>query len=337
MEKINIDLLKKLEIEKINPKGNISVEEFEKIRHNCIVFDVRSPKEFEEFHIVNSINLPLLENEARAIVGTIYRQAGQQEAVNRGWNLFENNFEIMVSKAKKHIVKDKKVVVYCARGGMRSGIVSNLLELLGYKIFKLEGGIKEYRNQLYLWLDKLLENWKGKFIVLEGMTGTRKTELIHTLDVPKLDLEGLAQHRASTYGGVGLEERSQKMFLFLLYEELLKLKNCTKIVVEGESKKIGKIHLPEKLFDLKLKGDFVHVIASDEVRIKHIIDEYCSSQDKINELIQLTPRLTNMIGKKKVSEIIKWFKEKNYYDAVRFLLLEYYDKVYKNFAKNYVL
>lgn len=335
---LKIDKLKDLKIEKVNPKKEISVNDFEKIRKDCLIFDVRSPIEFEEFNIVGSINLPLLEDEARVIVGTAYKQAGSQQAINLGWKEFEKNSESLISKAKKEIClnKGKKIVVYCARGGMRSAIITNLLDLLGYDVHRLIGGIKEYRNLLYLWLDELLSNWKGKFIVLEGMTGTRKTELIKILDVPYLDLENLASHRASTYGGVGLKERSQKEFLFLLYEELIRLKDFKKIVVEGESKKIGKIHLPEKLFSLMLSGDFIHIIASDDVRVKHVIDEYCCNEEKVQELISLTPKLVNYIGKKKVDEVINWFKTKDYDSAVRFLLLEYYDKVYKNFAKEYV-
>ncbi|MDD3175171.1 MAG: tRNA 2-selenouridine(34) synthase MnmH [Candidatus Nanoarchaeia archaeon] len=325
-------------IERKTPTNEICVSEFEKIRKDCLVFDVRSPLEFDEFHVIGSINLPLLQDEARKIVGTIYRQAGQQEAVNQGWKEFEKNFKELISKAKMEISKksNKKIIVYCARGGMRSGIVTNLLEHLGYEVYRLIGGIKEYRNSLYGWLDEILDTWKPKFVVLEGMTGTRKTEFIQNLNVDKLDLEDLANHRASTYGGVGLKERSQKMFLFLLYEELLKLKNCDKVVVEGESKKIGKIFLPEKLFDLMLSGDFVHVVASNDVRINHVIKEYCSSKEKVEELIALTPRLVKFIGKKKVDEVVSWFEKGEYYLAVEFLLLEYYDKVYKNFAKEYV-
>jgi len=338
-------------IERKTPTNEICVSEFEKIRTDCLVFDVRSPLEFDEFHIVGSINLPLLKDEARKIVGTIYRQAGQEEAVNQGWIEFEKNFKELISKAKMEISKNKnaqkpqflaptkvgkKIVVYCARGGMRSGIVTNLLEHLGYEVYRLIGGIKEYRNSLYGWLDEILDTWKPKFVVLEGMTGTRKTELIQNLNVAKLDLEDLANHRASTYGGVGLKERSQKMFLFLLYEELLKLKDCDKVVVEGESKKIGKIFLPTRLFDLMLSGDFIHVVASDDVRINHIIKEYCSSKEKVEELMALTPRLVKFIGKKKVDEVVSWFQKGEYYLAVEFLLLKYYDNVYKNFAKEYV-
>lgn len=325
-------------IERKTPTNEICVSEFEKIRTDCLIFDVRSPLEFDEFHVIGSINLPLLQDEARKIVGTIYRKAGQQEAVNQGWIEFEKNFKELISKAKKEISKksNKKIVVYCARGGMRSGIITNLLEHLGYKVYRLMGGIKEYRNSLYGWLDEILDTWKPKFVVLEGMTGTRKTELIQNLNVAKLDLEDLANHRASTYGGVGLKERSQKMFIFLLYEELLKLKDCDNVVVEGESKKIGKIFLPEKLFDLMLSGDFVHVVASNDVRINHVIKEYCSSKEKVEELMLLTPRLVKFIGKKKVDEVVSWFEKGEYYLAVEFLLLEYYDNVYKNFAKEYV-
>jgi tRNA 2-selenouridine synthase len=339
---LDIKKLKDLKIEKLSPKKEISVNDFEKerVKGNLLIFDARSPIEFEEFNIVGSINLPLLEDEARKIVGTAYKQKGSEEAVNLGWELFEKNFESLITKAKKEINKKenigKKIIVYCARGGMRSAIITNLLDLLEFNVYRLIGGIKEYKNQLNLWLDKLLNNFKGKFIVLEGMTGTRKTELIKIVDIPKLDLENLASHRASTYGGVGLIERNQKEFLFLLYEELLKLKNCKKIIIEGESRKIGKIILPKKLFDLMLSGDFIHIIASDETRINHVIDEYCSSKERIDELILLTPRLVKYIGKKKVDEVINWFEKGNYHDAVKFLLLEYYDKVYKNFAKEYV-
>ncbi len=336
---MNLDIakLRELKIEHLTPKHTITVPKFEILRkkNKLLVFDARSEGEFEEFHIVGSYNTPLLDNEARAVVGTIYKQQNQAKAIETGWGYFEKTAHQIVDIAKQQIEstehKGKQIVVYCARGGMRSGIVTNILEYLGYTVYRLDGGIKAYKNYLYSELDSLVSSFKGRFVVLEGQTGTKKTILLEKTILPKIDLEGLAQHRASTYGGVNLQPRSQKMFTFLLYEAFRKIHSEKYIVVEGESQRIGNIFIPMFFFKKMMQGIFVSVVASMKTRVDNIIESYFVTPKSTDEIIALTPRLTKYIGKKRVAWLIEQFKTNNKTEAVTFLLKEYYDHVYKTF------
>lgn len=335
--KLDIKKLRDMKIEHLKPKYSIEVSEFEELRKSdkLLVFDARSEGEFEEFHIVGAHNTPLLDNDARAVVGTIYKQQSQSEAIEAGWEFFEE----MASKIVDHATaiidlpenKDKQIVVYCARGGMRSGIVTNILQYLGFETYRLTGGMKSYKNHLTSELDNLIESFKGRFIVLEGQTGTKKTFVIEKSKLPKIDLEDLAQHRASTYGGVNLKPRSQKMFTFLLYEEFRKIHSEKYIIIEGESHRIGNVFIPHTFFEHMKKGIFVSVVASIETRIQNIIDSYFINEDSLREIIALTSRLTKYLGKKRVDWLVDLFNTNKKEEAVKFLLEDYYDNVYKNF------
>ena len=179
--------------------------------------------------------------------------------------------------------------------------------------------------------EKLIENFKGRFIVLEGQTGTQKTHVIEKYNLAKIDLEDLAQHRASTYGGINLNPRKQKMFTFLLYETFRKLHSEKYIVIEGESKRIGNVFIPLSFFAHMNKGIFVSVIANIETRIKNIIKYYFVDENSKQDMVKLTQKLTKYLGKKRVEWLTDQFNSDNNNEAVKFLLLDYYDKVYRSF------
>ncbi len=332
---LDIEKLKELKIQYLKPNNMIESSEFEELRlkNEILIFDVRSEGEFEEFHVVNSINLPLLDNNARKVVGTIYKKQNQEKAIDAGWEFFKKTAKPLIDKAEKIINlpenKNKKIVIYCARGGMRSGIIYNILDLLKYDVYKLEGGLKIYKNFLNDSLTNLIDNFNSKLIVLEGQTGTQKTKIIEQIDYPKIDLEDLAQHRSSTYGSVNLNSRSQKMFTFLLHEELLKLKDKPFIIIEGESKRIGDVFVPAKFHKYMENGILVLVDATIKTRIKNIIESYIISKKSVDQIIMLTTRLTKYIGKTKVEWLIDLFKKEQFEEAVKYLLIDYYDKVYK--------
>jgi tRNA 2-selenouridine synthase len=335
-EAVDVNQLKELGIEYLKPRYSVDVEEFEKKRINneLIILDARSEGEFDDFHIVGAYNVALLNNDARKIVGTIYKQKSQSEAIDAGWEYFSNKADQLVLKAdeiiKKRENKDKEIIVYCARGGMRSGIVTNLLAHLGYKVFRLTGGLKSYKNYLTLLIDKEADEFEGRYVVLEGKTGTGKTAVIEKSNLPKINLEDLAQHRSSSYGGVNLTPRSQKMFSFLLYEELRKFRNEKYIVIEGESRRIGNLFIHEKVFKHMLNGIFILIKADIDNRVQNILDEYFADEKSVEQIIALTPRLTKYIGRKKVDWLIDLFKRGENREAVKFLLEGYYDKSYKN-------
>ena len=182
---------------------------------NTVFIDVRSSGEFEQDHILEAVNFPILTNEERHIVGTIYKQVSQQKAITEGMKFYEQK----IPELKKFVqqFENKTLIVYCWRGGMRSKIIATLFGSLGYKTFQLKDGYKAYRKVI---LDQLTNfKLKPKVYVLYGLTCSGKTALLQKLP-NSIDLEGLAQHRGSLYGAIGLKPRTQKMFDNLLLRQL---------------------------------------------------------------------------------------------------------------------
>ncbi len=339
-----------------------------------IIFDTRSPKEFEYSHIPGAISCPILDNIERHIVGLTYKKEGQTVAMKKGFELFVPKFETFIDNILKN--KGKKIIICCARGGLRSKIVVDLfknknriLEIakeskaeIDFKSFetklnKLEkfekenngknkidisqykGGYKAYRKEVINELYNFKPNFK--FITLYGLTCTRKTEILKKLEsegYPVLDLEGLAQHRSSLFGGVGLIPRSQKMFENLLLEKLQQLnksftikKNTNNYVfVEGESQKIGKILIPNNIFKEINNKNATKILIKDTIenRSKKTVKEYFDTEQKIAQIREIIPKLKVFLGNNAIQELLKQLDEKNYEFVAKYLLEKYYDIKY---------
>lgn len=305
---------------------------FDGIKGRAIV-DVRSPAEFSEAHVKDAVNVPLMSDYQRHIVGRTYRQQSREKAVEKGWEFFEPEVKDFVDKFRKF----DEVAVYCWRGGMRSRIVVNLLRLNNINAVQLEGGFKEYMKIVWEDLDGF-KDYNPEFIVLFGNAGSRKTELLKELDkkgYPVIDLEGLARHRASVYGAVNLKPRSQKMFSILLYEKLKQLQNEKHVFIEGESNKIGKVFLP-KFVSEKIKNDTkISVKAGISTRVAATRKEYFSNEKSIKELYEATARLEKIVGKRNVEMLRKWLDDKEYDRFIEYLLLNYYDRKYVHNKQDY--
>jgi len=289
-----------------------------------IVIDTRSPAEFEKDRIPCAINIPILDNEERKIVGTLYKDT-PDEAIKKGYEYYNKKLPRMVKEFKK-LDLDKKIIIYCWRGGMRSQTITKLVADLGFNAFLLEGGYRAYRRYVL----SQLENYKPgfTFIVLYGLAGSGKTELIKQLK-PSIDLEGLAQHRSSNFGAIGLNPREQKLFESLLFEKLEKLKGEKFVFVEGESHKVGRVFIPNSIFSAMKQGLAVRVDCSIANRAKQIVKDYFThgEEDKIRDIIvYLKPHLT----KKVVEELLKLMDEKNYEEVSKILLQNYYDSKYEH-------
>ena len=304
---------------------------------DALFVDVRTPKEYVEAHILHAINIPLMSNYQRHIIGTIYKQQTQEDAIKKGWDFFEPAVQDFIEQFKK--IKGRKIIIYCWRGGMRSRIVVNLLKLFGIKTFQLEDGFKLYMNDI-IWegIKRFEKNYKPKFIVLFGNTGTRKTAIINNLierGVPAIDFEGLAQHRASVYGGVNLKPRSQKMFSILLYHELDRFRDEKYIIVEGESNKIGNVFLP-KFISRKIESAIkINLKADIKTRVAAIRGEYFSNKKSIEDLHKITGSLAGRIGKKNAQMLRDWLDSKEYDKFTEYLLINYYDKRYIHNKRGY--
>jgi tRNA 2-selenouridine synthase len=304
-----------------------------------IIIDTRTPKEFKESHVIDAVNIPLLNDEQRHIIGKTYKEESREAAMAIGKELFHPSTAIhdFLHQFEQH--KTKRIFVYCWRGGMRSRIVVNLLVMHGFDVFQVSSGFKLYMNDI-IWkgLDAFAGSFQPRFIVLFGNTGTRKTEILKKLEaegLPVMDLEGLAGHKGSVYGAVNAVQKSQKMFSILVYHKLESFKDFKYIFVEGESNKIGNVHLPEFVYN-KIKHDEwkVLVAASLETRIKVIRKEYITTEDSIRQLHEATDSFSMVrnIGKQNVA-MLHAMAENGEYDAcTEWLLLNHYDPRYK-FAK----
>lgn len=298
---------------------------------DALFIDARTPKEYTEDHILGAVNVPLLNDQERHEIGIIYKQYSREKAIERGMELFPAKIPSIYNAVKDH--KKKTIIVYCARGGMRSGIIASLLESIGFKVLQVEGGYKSFRHHI---TDQLYNfQLKPKIICLYGLTCSGKTKLLEQLP-DALDLEQLAQHRGSLYGGVGLKPNRQKKFENLLLRRLRELNQHDYIFVEGESRKIGDAEIPPFLFKAMKKGFNVLIKKDFELRVKECVQEYFSSPEKVQQIKDITPQLRDIISNKQKQEIIVLIDEKKYEEVARILLKEYYDVLYAHTLKNVV-
>jgi tRNA 2-selenouridine synthase len=307
---------------------NKTIKVTEAIIKGAIFIDTRTSKEFSEDHLPGAINLPILSNEERHVVGITYKQVSKDKAIEKGIEYFSKKLPKFMQEINKY--KDKQIIFYCWRGGMRSKAVVSLLDSLNYNVLQLEGGYKAYRT----FVREELTNYKfkPKLIVLWGLTCTGKTELLNKL-LNSIDLEGLAQHRGSLYGAIGLQPNSQKRFENLLLQKLNQLNNEKVVFIEGESKKIGDVQIPPFLYKMILHGTHVLVTKSLDKRAEFAVTEYFSNQNSIKQIKEVTKSLFKVISKKRQSEVIDFLEKKKFQAAAKILLEYYYDPLYNHTLK----
>ncbi|MEI6306441.1 MAG: tRNA 2-selenouridine(34) synthase MnmH, partial [Deltaproteobacteria bacterium] len=262
---------------------------------HCVI-DARTPLEFTEDHLPGAFNVPILTNEERVEIGTIHKQQGAQPARMRGLELTCDRFADMVHEVICHAA-GRPILVYCWRGGLRSLSMAILLETCGYTVLQLRGGYKAFRNHVASCFDNFVP--PAPLIVIHGMTGCGKTTFINGLDHrlwSTVDLEGLACHRGSAFGSLGLgEQPSQKRFDTLLWDVLRKAHSDRPIILEGESRRIGEITLPGKVYDVMADSCKIWCSASEDTRIKRLAQEY-ARQDYREEMAAALERIKKKLG-----------------------------------------
>src|SRR3989344_661571 len=298
------------------------------LKLDAILIDTRTPKEFNEDHLPNAINLPILSNEERHLVGITYKQVSKDKAVEKGIAFFSQKLPEFMKDIDQY--RNKTIIFYCWRGGMRSRAVVALLDSLGYNVLQLEGGYKSYRAHVRERLDHFI--FKPKLIVLWGLTCTGKTELLNQYP-NSLDLESLAQHRGSLYGGIGLAPNSQKKFENLLLQRLDRLNREKTILIEGESRKIGDVQIPEFLYKLMLNSINILITKSLNNRAEFAVKKYFSNQDSIEKIKMVTQSLFKVISNQQKNEIIKLLDNNKLKAAAKILLEFYYDPLYNHTLK----
>ncbi len=294
----------------------------------AVIIDVRSEKEFVAGSVPGSVNIPIFDDEERKLVGTIYRHGGQDKAIDTGFDLVTARLQEFLENFAPW--QGGEVGILCARGGMRSRSVTNLLNEHGFTAWQLAGGYKEYRKLVVA----RLESFQPRLIVLHGLTGTGKTRLLQHLD-HAIDLEDLAQHQSSLFGGLNRQPRSQKNFdsqLFNLIDELVE----PPWFIEGESRKMGNIYLPKGLAEAMDRGQLVYVTSSLENRIARIVADYPVENVETMEAVRtILHKLSRHLGSKTVQTLCELLEKGELHELVRILLVEYYDKRYNNNLETY--
>ncbi len=312
--------------------------EFEKLNEaDCQFIDVRSPSEFAQETIPGALNLPIFDDEERKIIGTLYKQDSSEKAKRLGIEYVAKKLPYLYDRILE-IRRDtgKKLVLFCARGGMRSTSLALLLNGVGEGVSYLKGGYKGYRKAVMK--DLPLVNQGVHYIVIHGKTGVGKTELLkrlHEAGYPVLDLEGGANHRGSILGSVGLgDQPTTKAFESYIYHTL---KNRTSdfVFVEAESRRIGKLFVPAFVKDKMQEGTQVLVDASLDFRANHLVKEYTGIEPGEPELIHGVNRLTKYIGKDRAAALIEDIEQGNFHGVARELMVNYYDPMYQHSIDKY--
>lgn len=294
------------------------------------IIDVRTPLEYAEDHIPGAINAPVLSNEERVIIGTMFKQASAHEATRQGAAMVARN----IARHLDTLFGDKpanwKPLIYCWRGGKRSASMTTWFNLIGWKARQLEGGYKSYRR----WVLQNLETQPPAFnyFVLTGHTGTGKTRLLHALarqGAQVLDLEALAQHRGSILGAVPHRSQpSQKGFDSALLEVLARFDTDRPVFVEAESKRIGQITLPLSLVTRMHDSECIRVTARLDERVAFLLQDYRNLFDDREQFKQKLTLLTSLHGK----DVIRRWHEMIELDAREALFRElielHYDPAY---------
>ncbi|MFZ6742690.1 tRNA 2-selenouridine(34) synthase MnmH [Undibacterium sp. JH2W] len=303
------------------------------------IIDVRSPAEFAEDHIANAINCPVLSNEERIVIGTMYKQVGAFEAKRLGAALVAKNIGQHIENLFQDKPRDWKPLIYCWRGGNRSGAMAHIFAKIGWPVTQLNGGYKAYRQYVNQSLDSELQQFQWR--VLCGPTGSGKSrslQALAALGAQVLDLELLAAHRGSVLGGMpGHAQPSQKQFDSRIFEQIQKFDTRKTIYVEAESKKIGNLRVPENLMQTMRASSCVQLSLPLGKRVELLLEEYAHfiiNTESLNEQLHF---LTSLHGKERISRWKQMAENGQVQQLVSELLEQHYDPAYgKSVARNFL-
>lgn len=309
----------------------IDLDQVLKLRsRGALLVDVRSPAEFAEASIPGAINVPIFNNDERAEVGTIYKQVGRRDSRKRGIEIVAPKIPQLLSQIETARSPDSPpVVVFCWRGGMRSTAMLSFLNLAGIPARQLNGGHKAFRRRV---IDYFEQADFGRVLVVRGLTGVGKTLLLQRLaadNYPVVDLEGLANHRGSAFGGLGLgAQPGQKMFEACLWDRLEASHDAGYILTEGESRHIGRLVVPARFHRAMQEQTSLWVEASLDYRVQVILNDYPARDDLSAAFEPPLRALKERLGNSAVADLLKLLHDKQWEELTRRLMVDYYDPLY---------
>jgi tRNA 2-selenouridine synthase len=308
-----------------------ATEALRRLHEFSAIIDARSEGEFALDHLPDALNWPVLTDEERAAVGTMDRQVGSFEAKKRGAAMVARNVARHIDTQVQDLRADWKPLVYCWRGGKRSGTLAWFLDQIGFQTHVIEGGYKAFRKALVDDLNVL--PLKFEFRVVCGKTGSGKTRLLHALEragAQILDLEGLAHHRGSVLGIIpGKHQPTQKAYDRAIWEHLSALDPAVPVFVESESKKVGNLAVPDTLMQrMREHGQCLHIELDDDNRVALLLEEYDFFRHDVPLFHQRLEALVQIRGREVVDAWKAQSATGDFAGVYRDLMLNHYDPVY---------
>ncbi|MCF6179565.1 MAG: tRNA 2-selenouridine(34) synthase MnmH [Geopsychrobacter sp.] len=299
-------------------------------RRGALFIDVRSPAEFAEATIPGAINVPIFDNDERAEVGTLYKQTGRKDARKRGIEIVSPKIPQILQRVEdERDPNSPPVVVFCWRGGQRSLAITTFLSLAGIPARQLTGGHKAFRRHV---IDYFEQTDFGRVLVVRGLTGVGKTLLLKRLQAeayPVVDLEGLANHRGSAFGGLGLgEQPGQKKFEASLWARLEACRDAGYLLTEGESRHIGRLVVPPRFHQAMQEQVSLWVAADLDYRVQVILDDYPARDDLSAAFEPPLKALKERLGNEAVADLLALLEKKHWHELTRRLMVDYYDPLY---------
>ncbi len=301
----------------------LTPEKFLQRAANCPVFDARTPGEYSKAHIPGAHNLPLFSDEERHQIGILYKNQGKETAVMRGLEMVGPRLTDYIARVRE-ITDSREILIHCWRGGMRSSSLAWLLETVGYRVALLKGGYKAYRRLVQT---TLATPWP--LLILSGMTGSGKTELLQSLrrrGEQVLDLEGLANHRGSAFGAIdGLTQPSTEQFENEISTQLQTMMSDKPIWVEDESRRIGRVVINDNLYKQMRKTTVIKIDVPRERRVERLCVDY--GNESPEKLAEAVTNISKRLGGEKASATLQAIASGDISSAAH-AILDYYDKTY---------
>ena len=302
----------------------ITAAELWEVRKNCVILDVRSPGEFNKGHIPGASNLPIFSDDERVSLGTLYKRINREVAFLEGLDFIGPKLRFFIEETKR-LAPNKKILIHCWRGGLRSKSMAILLEAAGFSCQLLEGGYKAYRT----YCREVLVDKGAQLILVGGKTGSGKTVVLHELiklQEQVIDLEDLANHKGSVFGMLGQgKQPTNEQFENNFYDCFSTFDLKKRIWLESESQSIGQVFIPDKVFR-KFRNSPIYVIERTfEQRIDRLVDDYGQFQKR--DLINAFKKLEKRLGMHHLKAALGAIEVGDGAIACR-IALSYYDKAY---------